>query len=620
MKCRKCGNKTARGDTFCGVCGAGLKKSRALGAVVCGGAVILLAAAAALLFWGRGAKLGEFSADEIYFVAGERDEAVFSVRLSGSHGSVELYKDGRPDGGMTDPDGDGVYTAAREIFYTGEAAPSYSARAGRSVSEAVVIHVFDAPTEADAELVIRTGEKLAGFGEDIAAAEKFLRGLMTEGSVIAVEATEGGVTAKLASGMTVVFAPAPEGSFGGSEGMPDAVVTVQPVYSEFKSNCRRSSVFSELFGLNGEEYQDQASRMAGTIDGMDYSAMYADENVTLSAIKALPARSAVFWCGHGAPGGSLGCLVCTGEKFALTTMVLNFEDLVKDRVVVSSGKLLVSYRFIEEYCGDLSGSFFWFNTCFSGNDRLLAGALLDKGATAVVGFTGSVMQLYAYPLWDMTIDYMLSPQPDGKEYYSLESALELAKAFYGESDAGSVTLGGRKYSYNGGGSTAVIFGGSAAKNYRLGVLHAPDESFSDAAAAFRSLLSPDEPAGQYCLCDVDFDGQKEFVLYGFSSMADGACRVYDYEDGALVQMGSFACGGGATIMANASEPGLIISVLHGGLGADMWIGLSGGRLAEQRKDEYNYEADGYVDDKPGKGWYALDMFPCDDLSGFTQGF
>lgn len=106
----------------------------------------------------------------------------------------------------------------------------------------------------------------------------------------------------------------------------------------------------------------------------------------------------------------------------------------------------------------MTNSLVYLAACQSGKDSTLANAFLNKGASAVVANSETILTLYNLTMQYATIYNMCSIKTNTANYHTLSEALSAAKAEYGQNDS----------RYGGIGATPLIFGGSQANNYRFG--------------------------------------------------------------------------------------------------------------------------------------------------------
>ena len=196
--------------------------------------------------------------------------------------------------------------------------------------------------------------------------------------------------------------------------------------------------------------------------------------MTFDTIKNFSSNQIIIWHGHGGYKNSLHSFLVTGIKESDIGQEerdkYNREIDKGNLVLCKSGNYAITSKFIDEYCGDLSGSFFYLGTCHSGEDETFANALLNKGAEAVVGNSTTISTIYNLLIQNKTLTNMLL-KDENNEYYTLKEALETAKTELGENDnnySGSV----------GANATPLIFGGNDAENYSFNEYEEENNTFN----------------------------------------------------------------------------------------------------------------------------------------------
>jgi hypothetical protein len=189
---------------------------------------------------------------------------------------------------------------------------------------------------------------------------------------------------------------------------------------------------------------------------------------------------------------------------------------VQDRIIddSSSGRAMISAKYIEKYCENLDNSFFYLATCQSGMDSTLANAFVNKGAAAVIANTETIYTQYNL-LMEYEVAHNLTLINDRTgNYYTLSEALSAAKEKYGRNDL--VWYG--ENAPRSEAATPIIFGGATAENYCLADYSGSNENtginyyevFSNAATSW-------EDAEQYCeslgghLATISSQEENEYV-------------------------------------------------------------------------------------------------------------
>ena len=184
-----------------------------------------------------------------------------------------------------------------------------------------------------------------------------------------------------------------------------------------------------------------------------------DEEVSLSAIKSFESNQIILWEGHGNYSKFDHSYLVTGEKYK---WYMDFDldyilDFIQGRVFESSGRICITSKYIKKYCHNLDHSFIWLGSCNSGKDSVLADSFLQAGASAVIGFTETTKAAYERVVLSNVIAAMTSLNNDTSNYHSMKEAITEAKSSVGADDS----------LFGGVGSTAKIFGGEKANNFRF---------------------------------------------------------------------------------------------------------------------------------------------------------
>ncbi|MDO4538703.1 MAG: hypothetical protein Q4B54_11115, partial [Coriobacteriales bacterium] len=106
--------------------------------------------------------------------------------------------------------------------------------------------------------------------------------------------------------------------------------------------------------------------------------------VTLNAVKSFGPNQVILWDGHGGYESDIHSFLLTGEKFdwwKWATKQSYREDNAQNVTIYCDDQVCITSKFIDTYCGDLSGDLVYLGACESEKDSTLADAFLNKGAT-----------------------------------------------------------------------------------------------------------------------------------------------------------------------------------------------------------------------------------------------
>ena len=401
--------------------------------------------------------------DEPYVT--EDDAVLFSVDLDSKdtlQAPLELLRDGEKIGELVDDgqngdkrSGDGVYSLFVEKPVQDRKESLFSIRYAEQLSESVAVNLFRMLTEEEVqkeqEALKPLKEALQSVSDQDWTAEKrseiesMLHGLQEEGTVRLYEIDETGFYAKLNSGVGCVFNPISEGTMG-----PGTNTQMQIVVYE-------ASDFERDYPLvTAKEIDDLFSNYS-------QGKVYREGKCNRQAIKDLHANQIVLWNGHGIHFRTCGPVLELGEPFTWAEYIVNASlrsDMVEDRILNDAcydDKILISSKYIDKYCGDLSDSFICLCSCYGMKTNELSDAFLNKGAVAVYGYTDVVKIKYCSPMASTVFQKLMTVNQSTHDYHTLEEAVDAAIKEHGPSDKAAGGIG----------AAPMIGGGYNAENYRL---------------------------------------------------------------------------------------------------------------------------------------------------------
>lgn len=439
--------------------------------------------------------LGKLTSDEQAFFVKSSNKVTFTIDIQNVSGKVNLYEGKQAVSTMNDDAvsgdavaGDGVFTCQIDVNEENETSRTFHAFCSGEKSNDVELEFFKRPNQkliANSELV---QERLNFFEqqyesgklskeEAITAVSDYAKNLKQSNKIESYNVNKNGITINHKSGATVMFSPKiPETYSSGSE---INVYTIQPWYTECKGIKQEEGETPKWHDLPNDvpsEYKNDGDiiRYAGkkideTFENCKYDeAKYSskDEKISLETIKKLGPNQIVIWQGHGVWDYSFEyhSALLTGNKSNLEKMEdpEYYLDVCSKRIVFDGEDECITSKYIDHYCGNLENSFIYLGPCESGHDSVLAQSFLDKGARAVIGNTRTIAKRYGDLVQYATITKLTEIDTLTNEKYTLGFALDEAKYKYGETDAKSGKYAGAV------GAEPVLFGGSAAYNYRLG--------------------------------------------------------------------------------------------------------------------------------------------------------
>lgn len=446
------------------------------------------------------AVLKNFGADEIYFLAGMESKITFSVEAEGEFDSVNLCDESGnvvhtmlDDGTSGDETaGDGIYTYEWTTVSDEEQFADYHAEAGGASSNEITIYFFGELTEEDNAFMQKMEETFAqieapyedeqGYvsiddvDEILAEAGAYGNELLENGDAIKCEVTDSSVVLKLSSGISFVYAPSVKGAYSNGDDPVIQFQSYQPVYS-WIGTITNDPENTEIPLPDGFYNQaDMPMAAAEQLDDNLYNVSYSEENlhkdsdVTPESLKEFGSNQIIVWQGHGQDcGEEVGSALVTASDYdfeALKASPISRLDYTQDLIVYvyteedgeTKAKEAITSKYVDEYCGNLDGTYIFIGSCYGGTYGSLPWSFLHKGADAVIAFSTSVRCRYSDMMQYKTTSLLSQVNPDTGNYYKLGEALNKAKELYGYTDI--------EYT-DGQGAYAMLFGGQDAPNYML---------------------------------------------------------------------------------------------------------------------------------------------------------
>lgn len=118
------------------------------------------------------------------------------------------------------------------------------------------------------------------------------------------------------------------------------------------------------------------------------------------------------------------------------------EDYNEHRIVEGSMKESFSYKYIDKYCGDLSGSIIYLGQCYSCYDSRLAQSFLAKGAKAIFGNSNYVKARYGDLMQYTIIKALADTNPETGKLNNVSQALDVANTLIGRNQLDFYTFAG----------------------------------------------------------------------------------------------------------------------------------------------------------------------------------
>ena len=432
-----------------------------------------------------------FEASSTYLVANETNTVTFTVESNIATDNISLYEDDQHISQMYD-NGENGDSVANDKIYTCEVelekvfvettSLSYQCKADDDTSDKLDIYYFAKLSEDEAEEAkeeynelsqdVQTIEERFADETGFVPTEKYkelfaeiveeIEDAKEEGLVLHYESEENSIYVKMTSGLSMVYVPKTENTDSMGKDVEATIITLQPSFTEMGGADYGSDFYTYDLpeGVNYKlEMLDVAARnLSNTLPNFKFknSNNCDDEAVTLEKVRSISKNQVVLWHGHGYYGSVVKSCLVTGETFdwdAWWWDIEYFNDCVSNRIINSilldCDEVIISSKYIEKYCGDMSNSFIYLAACSSGKHPGLANAFTDKGAV-VVANSETIIRDYNVAMLYGTVNEMIKVNPKTEKFYTLSEALANAKKTYGNDDSDS--------RYGGVGATPVIFG------------------------------------------------------------------------------------------------------------------------------------------------------------------
>lgn len=444
--------------------------------------------------------LSKFECSSPYLVSGTFHEVMFTVQSNTDDVEITLYEGDEKVSQMYDNGQNGdqvandqVYTCMLELkkVCTENETVTYQCKAHSAKSKSINVYYFPTLTEIAAneartdyevlsQKVISIETTLADetghipedrYSELIEAITNELDTAQENGVVLHYEVEGSSIFVKMTSGLSMVYAPKAEDTDSIGNDVSATIITMQPCFTQMGG----SNFGASFTGYSLPEDADyilemldvSGDHLRNTLPNFRFqnSNNCDDEAVTLEKIRSFGANQVILWHGHGYYGPIVKSCLVTGEPFDWHAWHWDpeyFEDCVSNRIVNSwllgYEEVIISSKYIQKYCGDMTDSFVYLAACDSGSNPKLAESFTSKGAV-VVANKNTIQRTYNVAMLYGTVNEMIKINPATGKFHTLSEALANAKATYGTNDADP--------RYNGLGATPVIFGGETANNYRF---------------------------------------------------------------------------------------------------------------------------------------------------------
>lgn len=491
MNCKNCGNEIKNGSKFCSKCGSEIKHQKQtkkmviVSLIIC--ALLCFLGGGSFMLWNSGVFLNndyqyeitDFSVNESYLIANQDNELVFTVKLNTKSNELKLYLEQDELASMSD-DGldsdaianDGIYTAKITNNVDEAGCFEYYVQVGDTVSEALRIYSYRTPVEEDFDTMQEVDQGMeeieTGYLDDtgfvptesvdavIDEMVVYAEELLANEIILFYEESDDGVAIKYVTGLTCVYIPTVEGVLNsGAADTSVSIVTLEP--------CE------DVMEMTNGSTDSIAQNIEEVFDDYTFSNNCDSSEVTLDIVKSFTSNQLILWNGHGTYLEATGPGLITGEDFDWNKWLWDLQywgDCVLDLTLKSSeGKLIITSKYIDKYCGDMSNTFVYLGTCSSGKTNVLGESFINKGVAVVIGYSDVVCVGYHINISEETMSYLTKINQESQNYYTVSESLSLAKEKWGEDEG--VWYFNEKGEVESTPAEIVVFGGSDAENYRL---------------------------------------------------------------------------------------------------------------------------------------------------------
>ena len=349
--------------------------------------------------------------DSMYKSISESDGVLFETALNeedmASDSDVGLYDENKnkvsdlyDDGTNGDKvAGDGIYACRYYPEVNSESSEKYTIKINDFETDPVDIRFFDDINESDFEESDKLDNDLKAAVSEFADSEgnissensdaaldkvgSIVEEMFNQGEVVSysVNKNYNNVVVKLNSGITYVYENKIEGVDQAGKVQDISITTCQPCKAGYDSSLSQYM-----------QYPDKGAKVIDEeFDHISFDKNLDDGAVTLNTVKNFGSNQIVLWHGHGGFTREFHSFIVTGDNASSCSNA----DLVEDRVIeVRGGHAAFTYKFVDAYVGDMSGSLIYIGCCQSGKDAALASSFINKGCNTVIVNSETIYTTY----------------------------------------------------------------------------------------------------------------------------------------------------------------------------------------------------------------------------------
>lgn len=257
----------------------------------------------------------------------------------------------------------------------------------------------------------------------ISAVGEYAKKLFNDKEIKEYNVTKGqSVWIQFNSGIEYVYVPAVDG-MDSSE-----VSTYQPCLSTYDNDLQKYS----------QECVDQsAENIQNTLEDYKFTNNYDNSDVDIEKLSDIGKNKIVIWHGHGGYSEKTHSFIATGTMLDRNAFLYDVDYYIKnirytdeylngELIFTNSGHVAVGYKFFNNHLSNIDGCMIYLGACSSGVDDTLAKAFLDKGASTVIGNSGSICTTYNLSMIKTIYEQMLCDTGSDNHYDTIQTALNFA--------------------------------------------------------------------------------------------------------------------------------------------------------------------------------------------------
>lgn len=393
--------------------------------------------------------IGDLTSDKTKIKSDCEDAILFSVCANvNSKEVISLYKDGHfccdlyDDGSNGDLyKGDGKFSALTKIVGNDGDTLSFQAEYGDRKSNVLNLRAYDTETEQEIDELIRFNESIQneeslylidGYvptdqKEEVLEHIYEFANLYAQkrGTIDVVNKSSESVYILFNSGAETVYIPREANVKSGDDAI--SIQVLEPYSCDIEIADRLPTYSDDVYEFDYYCHETELGNL------LQYDAVSVE-----SIIDTFVRDSIILWNGHGDILDDNNQE--SKETILCTNIPVNKENALKYENLIAAGALMsrtdktyaITTTFFKLCVEDLTNSFVYLGSCFNGRDEDMMYCLLEKGATACMGYSDSVLVSYDSDILSSILTRMSTI--NGNDYYSLGEAKDYAVLVYGDND------------------------------------------------------------------------------------------------------------------------------------------------------------------------------------------